>query len=290
MTKYERIPFSSEMLRSFIAIAQCNHLTIAAHELNRTQSALSVHLRKMEEALGTKLFSRHAKGMTLTPEGEKLLPAAHRILSEMQRVQGMFSQPLQGQIRVGIPDHYDDMIFETVLADFGKANPEVDVTVTSGCSSGFSAAISTGRMDLAVVSSAQSAEGDVLETEATHWVESSHFEYDPDRPLPLAVLDRGCWWSKIPENALLSAKRSFRTTFRSSSFSNLRCAIRAGLGIGVLPARALQNGMRIADNARGLPPLPAMTRSLLISPYASKDITEAMSVMLRAGLAQRPSS
>jgi DNA-binding transcriptional LysR family regulator len=80
MMKYERTPFSNEMLRSFTTIAEHQHLTVAAHALNLTQSALSVHLRKMEAALGTQLFERHARGMKLTVDGEKLLPVAHHIL------------------------------------------------------------------------------------------------------------------------------------------------------------------------------------------------------------------
>ena len=285
MTKYERPLFNSEMLRSFVAIADQGHLTAAASQLGRTQSALSVNMRRLEEALGTKVFDRHAKGMTLTADGEQLLPLAHRILADMNRVQGMFQHPLRGKIRVGIPDHYDDMIFEGVLGAFSRTFRDVDVIVTSGCSSGFEAAIQSGKLDLAVVSGTKVLSGEVLEVEPTVWVEGLQFSVEPDKPLPLAILDRGCWWSKMPTMALSETGRAFDVTFKSTSFSNLRCAIRAGLGIGVLPARAVQEGMRICCAARDLPRLPQMTRSLLIAPTAPPEIAQAMARKIKEGVA-----
>lgn len=285
MTKYERTPFSSEMLRAFVAIAEHQHLTIAADRLNRTQSALSVNLRKIETALNTRLFERHAKGMALTADGERLLPVAHRILLDMGRVQTMFERPLHGKIHVGIPDHYDDMIFETVLADFSRAYPDVDVVVTSGCSSGFETAIQSGSLDIAVIAGSKQSTGEILETEATVWAESTGFAHDPEKPIPLAVLDRGCWWSKMPAKALSAQGRPFNVTFKSASFSNLRCAIRAGLGIGVLPARAMQKGMLVSGATRQLPDLPHMTRSLLVSPSAHPEIAETMARKIKDGLA-----
>lgn len=284
MTKYERAPFSNEMLRSFTAIAEHQHLTVAAHELNLTQSALSVHLRKMEAGLGTQLFERHARGMKLTVDGAKLLPVAHHILSELGRVRSMFAQPLRGKVKVGIPDHYDDMIFETALVEFSRAYPEVDMTVTSGCTSGFAKEIEAGRLDIAVVNSIGRHSGEILETEATHWVEGDGFEYRPEDPLPLAVLDRDCWWSEMPGKALTEHDRAFNIKFRSESFSNLRCAIRAGLAIGVLPARAVQQGMRIADKSRNLPALPAVTHSFLFSATAPQDVVQEMASKLRDGI------
>ncbi|MEM6460644.1 MAG: LysR family transcriptional regulator [Pseudomonadota bacterium] len=288
MTKIERLALNSDLLRAFVAIAENGHLTLAAKRLNRTQSAVSVQLRKIETALNTRLFQRHAKGMTLTSDGEKLLPIARDILADMYRAQALFEEPLRGTIRIGIPDHYDDMVFEVVLAEFGRAYPEVDIFVTSGCSSGYATAILKGDLDIAVLSGREHAGGELLETEATHWVEGERFETDPEKPIPLAVLDRGCWWSKLPVTALSQQGRVFNIAFKSESFSNLRCAIRAGLAIGVLPARAIQDGMRTAPANRRLPPLPALARTLMVSQQAPADIARAVTEALKAGLAAHP--
>ncbi|MEM9332014.1 MAG: LysR family transcriptional regulator [Pseudomonadota bacterium] len=286
MTKYERTIFNTEMLRSFVTIAEHQHLTDAANALGRTQSALSVHLRKMEDSLGVRLFDRHAHGMALTAEGEKMMPVAHRILSEMARLNVLFDQPLRGRVSVGIPDHYDDMIFETVLADFSRTYPQVDLDVTSGCSSNFARAVAAGKLDMAVVAEPGAATGDdnILESEATYWVEGDRFDSNPLAPIPLAILDRGCWWSKLPLKALDECGRDYFIKFRSTNFSSLRCAIRSGLAIGVLPARAMQPGMKATGKLRNLPGLPTMTRRIIVSQAARQDIVQEISNKLKDGL------
>jgi DNA-binding transcriptional LysR family regulator len=100
------------------------------------------------------------------------------------------------------------------------------------------------------------------------------------------VLDRGCWWSKLPVNVLVKEQRAFNVTFKSESFSNLRCAIRAGLAVGVLPARAIQSGMRVSPARRDLPGLPAMARSLLIAPGSPPEITRTIAAALKDGLSR----
>lgn len=286
MTKYERIAFNVEILRSFVAIAEQRHLTDAADTLGRTQSALSVHVRKMEDALGVRLFDRHARGMSLTAEGEKMLPVAHRVLSEMARLTMLFDAPLRGRVAVGIPDHYDDMVFETVLADFCRTYPEVDLTVTSGCSSGFSRAVEGGTLDLAVISEPSATAGveNVLEREATVWAARDGIDVARDAPVPLAFLDRGCWWSRLPCEALNAGGRDYLIKFRSTGFSSLRCAIRSGLAIGVLPARAVQPGMQIVGAAQNLPELPTLTRRVIISQKAPQDIAQEIVRKLKDGL------
>lgn len=289
MKKIEQLALNSDLLRAFVTIAEQGHLTLASERLNRTQSALSVQLKKLETGLNATLFERHPKGMKLTPDGEKLLPIAHGILADLYRAQSLFEHPLRGKVRVGIPDHYDDMVFEKVLADFGRSYPLLDMFVQSGCSAGFPAAIEDGRLDVAVVATPEPARHDLLEIEANLWVESETFDCDPGEPVPLAVLDRGCWWSRLPVVLLSKQERAFNVKFKSESFSNLRCAIRAGLAVGVLPARAVQSGMRVARAERDLPKLPAMTQSLMVSSDAPSEITGAIVAALKQGLVENSS-
>lgn len=284
MKKIEQRTLNSDLLRAFVTIAEQGHLTLASERLNRTQSALSVQLKKLETSLAATLFERHPKGMKLTAEGEKLLPIARGILTDLYRAQSLFEHPLRGKVRVGIPDHYDDMIFEKVLADFGRSYPLLDIFVQSGCSAGFPAAIEDGRLDVAVVATPEPVGHDLLEIEANVWVEAETFDCDPGAPVPIAVLDRGCWWSRLPILLLSKEERAFNVKFKSESFSNMRCAIRAGLAIGVLPVRAVQSGMRVARAERDLPKLPAMTQSLMVSPDAPREITGAIVAALKHGL------
>ena len=75
--------------------------------------------------------------MSLSANGEKLLPAAQRVLAELAKLQPLFETPLNGRIRVGIPDDFDEGVLERTLADFTQTNPGVEVLATSGCTATF---------------------------------------------------------------------------------------------------------------------------------------------------------
>ncbi|MEM1045390.1 MAG: LysR family transcriptional regulator [Pseudomonadota bacterium] len=271
---------NSDLLRTFVTIAQCGNLTEAAARLHRTQSAISVQLRKLEADLNARLFSRTPKGMTLTHSGERLLPTAKAVLAELGRARSLFAEPLAGHIRVGIPDDFEDTILERALAEFSERHPGVHVLANSGCTSGFPAAVNEGLLDVAVCSGPENTAGDVFMTEATVWAAGHSGPPPLDGPVPLAILDRNCWWRDLPIDALEKRNRTYLVAFKSSSFSSLKSAIRAGFAIGVLPESCLENGMRRLAPKDGFPELPASKRSILVRPEAPRDVTDAMAEAL----------
>ena len=127
MNKIEREPPSNDLLKTFVAIAESENLTHAATRLNRTQSAISVQLKKLEDAMDTPLFDRQARGMSLNDQGRRLLPAARRALLELRKTTAIFDQPMTGSIAVGVPDDFEDMVLETALAGFVARHPWVEV-------------------------------------------------------------------------------------------------------------------------------------------------------------------
>ncbi len=137
MNENERRILNSDLLRTFVAIADCGNLTIAAGRLHRTQSAISVQLRKLESDLNARLFDRTRKGMELNEAGETLLPKARSILTDLSRASALFEKPLTGRIRIGIPDDFDDTVLERALVDFSRNHPGVDVVATSAARRGF---------------------------------------------------------------------------------------------------------------------------------------------------------
>jgi DNA-binding transcriptional LysR family regulator len=132
----ERSPIDGDLLRTFLTIAEAGNVTRAAARLGRTQSAISVQLRKLEGVLSVRLFDRQARGMTLTEDGELLVPAAADALNALERIGGLFSAPLVGRLRVGIPDDYGVAALERVLAGCAARHPAVEVSVRCGFSAG----------------------------------------------------------------------------------------------------------------------------------------------------------
>lgn len=287
MNVNERKLPNSDLLKTFIVIAECENLTHAADRLHRTQSAVSVQLRKLEEGLNVSLFERQARGMTLSENGKKLLPVARRALAEIQRTANLFDTPLAGRIRVGIPDDFDDTILEGVLADFSSRNPHVEVIASSGCTSGYAEAIGKGQLDVAVCSGPESVPGEFLSSEPTVWAGSIGFILNVETPLPLAILDRDCWWRDMPSKALEHQGRVWRVAYKSESFPSLRAAIRAGLAVGALPAGSVEPTMRVLSIENGLPPLPLSSRAILTRTDPPDDLMAAMAAAIRSAVLGR---
>ncbi len=281
MNEIERCPIDCDLLRSFIAIARCGNLTVAAGHLGRTQSAISVQLRRLEDGLGATLFERTAKGMTLTPAGQTLLPRARAVLASLRETSALFARPLSGTIRIGLPDDYDAAVLEHALAGFAAAHPGVNVVATSGCTSGFSAAIRDGALDIAVCSGADNREGETLGLEPTVWAARAGLRIGPERPVPLAILDRACWWRDLPVRALDGIGRDYMIAFRSGSFASLQAAIRSGFAIGVVPGASLDDRTVALTAAEGFPDLPASRRSIVIAKTAPPELAASMAEAIR---------
>ena len=284
MQNFERLMASSGHLRTFLAVVESGNVTHAADVLGRTQSTISVQIKQLEDTLRVRLFEREARGVKLTEQGRKLLPAARRTMDELQRVGDLFGDPLRGRVRVGIPDDYDDTILEKVLVEFARRHPEVEIFARSGCTSKFPEAIGQNKLDLAVCSGSKMSAGEPLCSEPNVWAAHDTLELAPEDPVPLAILDRDCWWREIPTNALDTTCRSWTVAYSSESFASVRAAIRAGLAVGVLPRNALESSMRTLTKRDGFPTLPPSQRVILTNPEAPAKLTAAMSEAIIAAV------
>jgi DNA-binding transcriptional LysR family regulator len=287
MNKNERSLLSADLLRTFVAIADYSNLTIAAGRLHRTQSAISVQLRKLETDLRVALFDRTSKGMMLTDAGVKLLPKARFILAELKQASILFETPLTGFIRVGIPDDFNDTMLERILAEFSFSYPDVDVEAISGCTSTYPAAIRDDEMDIAVCSGTNIEEGEALDVEEIVWAAKKEMKITSKQPVPLAILDRNCWWRNLPIDALNSIGRDYKVAFRSSNFASLRAAIRAGFAIGTLPVSCVDEGMTVLSKVEGFPDLPNSKRVILVGNNIRSDLAKAMVGAIRNAREER---
>lgn len=282
MNKSERMTGNSQLLRTFVAIAECQNITRAAENLGRTQSAISVQARNLEEVLEVSLFIRQSKGMLLTKEGEKLLPVARNILSELAKVGAMFEDPLQGSIRVGIPDDYAESVLETMLVEFARRHPQVEVSARFGCTSRFPEAIKKQSLDVAVVTGTQVTDKNRIALDANVWVASPLLTYSVEEDIPLAVLDRDCGWRDFASNALSAAGIGWKIAYASESFAGVKAAIRSGLALGILPQSLLDPVMLEWDKVKQLPLLPPSDRGILVSDAAPDKISTSMVDAIKA--------
>lgn len=278
---------NSDWLRTFIAVATQGNVTHAAQTLHKTQSAVSVQIKRLEESLSTQLFERGARGVELTAAGETLLQAAQPIIDQLDQTKALFTgQEFVGQVRVGIPDEYGDTILPDILARFARRYRKVEVSVRCEISVQFSQAIRRNELDLALFACQQPSAGqEVLRVEKTYWMGRAKQQLTPEEPVALALFEQSCWWRDMALESLKTAGIPYRIAYTSQSVAGVKAAISAGLAIGVLADSSIDNSMHRLQQS-GLPDLP---NSYLVMLQADKNPSPAVAAMadaLRNGFAQ----
>ena len=270
----------SELLRTFLAIAGAGSFTKGAERIFRSQSAASLQIKKLEGVLGQPVFERHGRGVVLTPLGEKLRPVAQRVVGLLDSsLAEMRSDPLEGAIRIGIPDGYGEATLSRVIAEFARAHPRVELVVQCAFSADFPNALERGDLDIAVFETETAQPGTILlREEKTFWVASRHhLAYEQD-PLPLALFDRACWWRERALRALQDARRTYRVVYTSESVAGVAAAIEAGVAVGLLGDSSLKDDFIILGEPQGFPVMPKSMlvldrRSEVDSPVAQAMVT-----------------
>ncbi len=276
MSSLNASPINSDLLRSFLAVAESASVTQAARLVGRTQSAVSLQIQRLEALLAVQLFQRSARGVSLTEEGQRLLPAAKRALGEMERVATLFQDPLRGRVRVGLPDDYNERYFQKALAIFQTRHREVEIFVRSGCTADFPDAIRSGDLDVAVYSAVPLPGHEPFFREPTQWVAGPDFALDPEAPLPIALYDRACPWREAATAALETAGRPWRLAYLSDNFTSVKAAIASGLAIGYLTESSIDPGFQVLGAAEGLPDLPESCMTLLRGDKVESRIVQEM--------------
>ena len=259
MNEIERLTgrIDADLLRTFLVVADCRNLTHAALALGRTQSAISVQVKKLEASLSVRLFAREARGMSLTEPGERLQSAARPVLRDLERVASMFADVLVGRVRVGIHDEYGSGVLEGILARFVAQHPDVEVEVRSVNSVDIPACITRGELDLAVHANRPDAPlGEPIRTERSAWAAADTWRPRKGAPIPLALYDRACWWREAAITALQAEGRAYRVVVSSESTAGVIAAIVSGLAVGMVARGTISKRMRILGERDGFPKLP----------------------------------
>ena len=251
-------PLDSDQMRTFVAIADGGSFTAAARAIHRTQSAVSMQMKRLEEALGTRLFRREARGVVPTPDGEALLATARRVVALLDEA-ALRAQAtdLEGQVRIGLPEEYGAELLPKILADFAAAHPQVLVSVRCGWSTDLAAALAQDELDLAVVVSDQGAQqGEILLHDPTVWVTSARHWVHEETPLPLAMFEVGCWWRDWALRELDRQDRAYRIAYTSPGVAGIQAAVTAGLAVALLSKSTRPMDSRILTPEEGFEPLP----------------------------------
>lgn len=246
-----------EGLRAFIAIAETGGFTAAGSLLGRSQSAMSIKIRKLEEILGRQVFIRTSRSLALTRDGELLLTYARRLLAlNDETVQRLTQNEASGSLRLGVAEYVVPEYLPDLLARFREVYPAVDVEVRVGGSAALVAALDKGEIDL-VIAKRDDGEtrGEVLRREALVWACSRGFDIDAADILPLCVLPAPCIFRSRAIEALKARDRAWRVVYTSDSVNGVVAAVRASLGISAIAESSLSPELRLLTGEDGFPDL-----------------------------------
>lgn len=247
------------VLKSFVAVVETGGFTRAADRVHLTQSAVSLHVKRLEEATGKRLLERSSRSVGLTPDGELLLAYARRILQLHDEAGARLAAPdLDGAVRFGVPEYVRQAEVAGLIARFHRVHPRVRLDLVVGPSSDLLGRLAAGELDLAVAvdCSGDADAGEVLWREPRVWLASADASPEREDPLPLALFQPPCFTRTEVVAALDRAGVAWRIAATSPGSSALLSAAQAGIAVTALPESAAGPGLRVVGAREGLPPLP----------------------------------
>lgn len=245
-----------DFLRTFIAVTDTKGFTTAGRQVNRSQSAVSMQIKRLEDEVGKPLFERIGKTVKLTTEGSLLIKYARRIVKEHDDAVVALSKPaLKGFIRFGSPEHYTAGVLPKLLARFASSYPDVLVEMRCENSDKIKESVDRGELDIGLCTQISEG-GQVIYHDPVVWVADPGFIVQKDKTLSLAVFEDDCIFRSWAVAALEQAGIEYRIVYVSRSISGILDAVRAGLAIAPIVKSNVPPDLKTVGIDNGLPVLP----------------------------------
>ena len=273
-------------LRALVTVAETGSVTRAAGLLNLTQSAVSMQIRRLEEALATALFTRAPRQMSLTAQGETVAQYARRICAmNDEALSRLGDQGCEGEIRLGVPYDIISPQIPQVLREMSASFPRIRINLVSSYTSILKDRFARGDFDLILTTEqTPDAGAEVLSEWGLCWLGAIDGRAHLDRPLRVAFKET-CLFRPLALEALTAAGIAWEIAFDGDSESVVEATVAAGLGVTVRMETALAAGCAWlrAEEGSGLPALPGSKVCLYDSGRIKSEAVEALRTALRSG-------
>lgn len=265
-----------DVLRSFVTVAELGGFTQAGDLLGRSQPAISLQIKRLEEMTNTHLFSRSSQGLKLTQQGETLFKYASDILKLNDEAFSTFLKPtLTGRVRFGIPSEFATTLLPKIVGRFAKAYPNVTLEVTCDLSKRLLSEERANQFDLILAlhdNPSNKHRGQVKADELV-WVTSPDQYAHEKETIPLIVAQEGCIYRQRAIQSLHKIDQSYRVVYTIPDLAGIKAAIEEGLGVTVLAKSTVPDNLKIIKPTEKYPKLGTIGISLI---YDLKDPNEAM--------------
>lgn len=271
-----------EALRSFIAFVETGSFTRTAKQVHRTQSAISMQMKRLEEQVGKPLFIKNGRHLMLSYDGQRLAPYAKSLIEMHDKTLAQLkSETPTTQIRLGCPDDYAESVLPGLTRLLHQQWPQLDLQITAAPSHRIRIMLDSNHLDAGIVTrSPTSEEGYPLQREQGVWVQAvQHDHLLSAEPLPVVLFQPECKFYQAAIDGLIKQNRNFKVMACTSSASTLRGLIAHGLGIGAMARSSMSAGLaEISGNI--LPGLPMIDIVLILSGRKENPLSEAFGKQL----------
>lgn len=274
------------LLRTFVTVADTGGFTRASRRLRLTQAGVSLQIKRLEGVVGTRLFQRSGRRVSVTEQGERLLRHARALLRvNDEALADMTGGGAEGLVRLGTPEDLAGRYLELALGAFHERYPNVQIEVDCDSSAALLKALAEGRHDMVIVKSPEPIAGaDVIPASATMplptvsgvrlgrerlvWVRAREFEVPPrDARVPLVLFGQGSQYRSAALALCAQAGRAVEVVYSGPTMAAVLAAVRSGLGIGTLLEETVPDDLAGDDGAAmGLPALPGFTVEMVVGP------------------------
>jgi DNA-binding transcriptional LysR family regulator len=277
-----------DTLRAFATLVDLGSLAQVGSRLGRTQSAISLQMKRLEEQAAVPIFRRDGRTLTLTESGDVLLSFARRILALNDEALASVKQSMvEGRLRFGTSQDFAEAWLPTILARFSATYPNVrfEVRVSGGIR--VVAAVERGHLDLGLaLGLGERPSAVAVGRLPLVWIAHKDFRVSLDEPVPLVVFNQPCRFRQKAQDALDEAGISWRVVYTSPSLSGIWAAVSAGLGLTIRTPEGLRPELAIMDRqSNSLPDLGDVDVSLYRRTGERSLASKALFGMLREHLA-----
>lgn len=269
-------------LRSFVTVADAEGFTRAAGLLNLTQSAVSMQVKRLEEALGLQLFDRRGRGAALTAAGEQLLGYGRRMLALNDEVyERLTAQEFEGEIRLGVPHDIVLPAVPRVLQGFAADYPRVRVRLSSSFTRQLKSQLARGELDVIVTTENDTGPGaERLASLPLVWVGAPGGQAHLRRPLRLAH-ESQCIFRDGVHAALDAAGIAWESAVESDSTRTVEATVGADLAVNTMLEGTEPPHLERISHQGALPALPLYHVNMFVAPGPGAPAQDGLIALLR---------
>ena len=263
-----------DLLRAFVSVSQLRSFTKAGELIGRSQPAVTLKIKRLEELVDQKLFLRGGKSLELSDSGIALYNYAKQILTLNDLAISQISKStVHGKIRLGIPSEFATVLLPKIISRFAKAYPNVALEVNCELSKYLLTRAGRESHDLILVLADQDTDldGDLVKTDELVWVSSKKFNRTKKDAIPLIVASEGCIYRHTAMTGLSNASLSWKIVYTNPDLTGIQYAIQEGLGVTVLSRSIVPENLHILSASAGLPSLDRVSINIICNEQRSND-------------------